>query len=101
MCRAVLSALFDVRGARFFMQNEENRIAVLGIIVSDGEAVEAVNALLHEYGEYVVGRMGLPMRDRGINAITLVLDAPANAINALSGKLGRVDGVSAKALFGK
>ena len=48
------------------MQNEENRIAVLGIIVSDGEAVEAVNALLHEYGEYVVGRMGLPMRDRGI-----------------------------------
>ena len=83
------------------MQNEENRIAVLGIIVSDGEAVEAANALLHEYGEYVVGRMGLPMRDRGINAITLVLDAPANAINALSGKLGRVDGVSAKALFGK
>ena len=83
------------------MQNEENRIAVLGIIVSDGEAVEAVNALLHEYGEYVPGRMGLPMRDRGINAITLVLDAPANAINALSGKLGRVDGVSAKALFGK
>lgn len=83
------------------MQNEENRIAVLGIIVSDGEAVEAVNALLHEYGEYVVGRMGLPMRDRGINAITLVLDAPANAINALTGKLGRVDGVSAKALFGK
>ena len=83
------------------MQNEENRIAVLGIIVSDGEAVEAVNAQLHEYGEYVVGRMGLPMRDRGINAITLVLDAPANAINALSGKLGRVDGVSAKALFGK
>lgn len=83
------------------MQNEENRIAVLGIIVSDGEAVEAVNALLHEYGGYVVGRMGLPMRDRGINAITLVLDAPANAINALSGKLGRVDGVSAKALFGK
>ena len=64
------------------MQNEENRIAVLGIIVSDGEAVEAVNALLDEYGEYVVGRMGLPMR-------------------ALSGKLGRVDGVSAKALFGK
>ena len=83
------------------MQNEENRIAVLGIIVSDGEAVEAVNALLHEYGEYVVGRMGLPMRDRGINAITIVLDAPANAINALSGKLGRVDGMSAKALFGK
>ena len=79
------------------MQNEENRIAVLGIIVSDGEAVESVNRI----GEYVVGRMGLPMRDRGINAITLVLDAPANAINALSGKLGRVDGVSAKALFGK
>lgn len=83
------------------MDNYENRIAILGILVTDGTAVEAVNALLHEYGGYVVGRMGLPMRDRGVNAITLVLDAPANAVNALCGKLGRISGVSAKALYGK
>ena len=81
------------------MDNDENRIAVLGILVTDGNAVEAVNALLHEYGGYVVGRMGLPMRERGVNAITLVLDAPVDAVNALTGKLGRIDGVSAKALF--
>lgn len=83
------------------MENNENRIAVLGIIISDENAVQSVNALLHEFGSHVVGRMGLPLRERGINAITLVLDAPANSINALTGKLGRVNGVSAKALFSK
>lgn len=75
------------------------RIALVGIIVSDGGAVENVNSVLHDYSEYVVGRMGLPMRDRGISAITLVLDAPLNAVNALTGKLGKIGGVSAKALF--
>lgn len=83
------------------MENNENRIAVLGIIISDENAVQSVNELLHEFGSHVVGRMGLPLRERGINAITLVLDAPANSINALTGKLGRVNGVSAKALFSK
>ena len=78
-----------------------NRIALLGIIISDGNAVETVNRLLHEYSEFVVGRMGLPMRDRGVNTITLVLDAPQDAVNALTGKLGRVSGVAAKALFGR
>lgn len=80
------------------MENDY-RIALIGIIVSDGEAVEIVNAVLHEYAEYIVGRMGLPMRERKVNAITVVLDAPQNAVNALTGKLGKVDGVSAKALF--
>lgn len=75
------------------------RIALIGIIVSDGEAVEIVNAVLHEYASYIVGRMGLPMRERKVSAITVVLDAPQNAINALTGKLGKIDGVSAKALF--
>lgn len=83
------------------MENNENRIAILGIIVSEASAVQSVNELLHEFGSHVVGRMGLPLRERGINAITLVLDAPANSINALTGKLGRVNGVSAKALFSK
>lgn len=80
-------------------QNCDYRIALIGIIVSDGDAVEAVNSILHDYAEYIVGRMGLPMRDRKVSAITLVLDAPLNAVNALTGKLGKVDGVSAKALF--
>ncbi|MCH5155676.1 MAG: iron-only hydrogenase system regulator [Clostridiales bacterium] len=75
------------------------RIALIGIIVSNGDAVENVNAVLHEYAAYIVGRMGLPMRDRGVSAITVVLDAPLNAVNALTGKLGKIDGVSAKALF--
>ena len=81
------------------MENSDCRIALIGIIVSDGEAVEDVNAVLHEYAPYIVGRMGLPMRERKVSAITVVLDAPLNAVNALTGKLGKVAGVSAKALF--
>lgn len=80
---------------------EENRIALLGILISDGESVEKVNALLHGYGEYVRGRMGLPLRERKINAITIVLDAPLSAVNALTGKLGALEGVSARATFAK
>ena len=81
------------------MSENEYRLAIVAIIVSNGEAAENVNAALHEYAEYVVGRMGLPLRERAVNAITVVLDAPQNAVNALTGKLGRIDGVSAKALF--
>ena len=72
---------------------------MIGIIVSDGDAVEKVNAALHDCAAYIVGRMGLPMRERNVNAITVVLDAPQNTINALTGKLGKIDGVTAKALF--
>lgn len=79
--------------------NGEKRIALLGIIVGNGDSVERVNAMLHEYGDVIVGRMGLPLRERGVCAISLVLDAPVDAVNALTGKLGRIDGVSAKALF--
>lgn len=77
----------------------ENRIAVIGILISDGESVEKVNSVLHDMGGYVRGRMGLPLRDREINAITLVLDAPTDAVNALTGKLGKIPGVSAKAMM--
>lgn len=80
-------------------ETTENRIALLGIIVSDGESAEQVNALLHVYADFVLGRMGLPLRSRGINAITVVLDAPVNDVNALTGKLGKISGVNAKALF--
>ncbi|MCH5351454.1 MAG: iron-only hydrogenase system regulator [Clostridiales bacterium] len=80
-------------------KNENGRVALIGIIVSDGGAVESVNAALHDFGEYILGRMGLPIRDRGINAISIVIDAPLDKINSLSGKLGAIRGVSAKTLF--
>lgn len=81
-------------------ENSENRLVLLGIIVSDGDAVERVNATLHDYAAYVVGRMGLPLRDRGVSAITLVFDAPADIANSLAGRLGKIGGVKVKALFG-
>lgn len=80
-------------------QKLDYRIALIGIIVSDGEASDEVNSVLHEYAQYIVGRMGIPMRERGVNAITIVIDAPQNAVNALTGKLGKIQGVNAKALF--
>ncbi len=79
----------------------ENRIALLGIIVEKEDAAEPLNRLLHEYKDRVVGRMGLPYRDRGVNIISIVIDAPADEISALTGKLGMLDGVTAKALYSK
>ena len=79
----------------------ENKLAVLAIIVNDSGAVETVNSLLHEFREYVVGRMGLPYRLKNVNIISVVLDAPAEKINSLSGKLGMINGVSSKVLTAK
>lgn len=76
-----------------------DRLALVGIIVSEASAVETVNAVLHEYGKSILGRMGLPVRERGVNAISIVIDAPADVINSLTGRLGRIGGVAAKALF--
>lgn len=80
---------------------EETRIAVIGIIIDDKSSVTAVNEILHQYGEYIIGRMGLPYQEKQVNIISIVMDAPANAISAVSGKLGRLRGVSAKALYSK
>ena len=79
----------------------DNKIAVLAIIVDDYLAVDKVNSLLHEYRERIVGRMGLPYRDKNVNIISVVLDAPFEEINALSGKLGMISGVSSKVLTAK
>ena len=79
----------------------ENKIAVLAIIVNENQAVEKVNALLHEFREFVVGRMGIPYRQKNVSIISVVLDAPLAAINGLSGKLGMIDGVSSKVLTAK
>ncbi len=82
-------------------QISEKRIAVVSIIVSDRSASEEINALLSAYGEYILGRMGIPYREKGISVLSVVLDAPAEITNALTGKLGRIRNVSVKALFGK
>ena len=76
-----------------------NRLAQVGIIVEEGAATERVNAVLSEFGAYIVGRMGVPYRSRGVSVISVVIDAPATAVNALTGKLGMITGVTAKALF--
>ena len=79
----------------------ETRIAALAILVEEPESVEKLNALRHDYAPYVLGRMGIPNRDKGVNVICLVQDAPMDVINALNGKLGRLPGVSAKAVMPK
>lgn len=72
---------------------------MLSILVEDRKEAEKVNGYLSEYGEYVVGRMGIPYRERGVSVLCVVLDAPSAAVNALTGKIGKLDGVTAKALF--
>ena len=77
----------------------EKRIAVIGIIVENTDSVEKLNSLLHEYGDIIIGRMGLPYRKRGISIISIALDAPQNTIAALSGKIGALAGVSVKTAY--
>ena len=79
----------------------ETRVAVIGIIVENKDSVQELNAILHEYGEYIIGRMGVPYRARGISVISVAMDAPQTAISALSGKIGSLAGVSAKTAYSK
>lgn len=79
----------------------ENRVALIGIIVENKEVTDRLNAILHEYAPYIIGRMGLPHQKRAISIISVVLDAPADKISALSGKLGMLPGISAKTLYAK
>ena len=71
----------------------------MSIIVENSESVEALNSLLHEFGAYIIGRMGIPYRKRGISIISIALDAPQNAISALAGKIGSLKGVSVKTAY--
>jgi putative iron-only hydrogenase system regulator len=75
------------------------RVGVISIIVENENSVQTLNALLHEYGEYIIGRMGIPYRERKINIISVAIDAPQNVISALSGKIGNIDGISAKTAY--
>ena len=72
----------------------ETRVAVIGIIVEKAESVESLNAILHEYGNYIIGRMGVPYRTKGINVISVAIDAPGDIISALAGKVGNLPGVA-------
>lgn len=79
----------------------ETRIAVIAIIVEDREKTEELNQLLHIYGEYIVGRMGVPYKTKGVSVISVILDAPQEKISALSGKLGMLEGISSKTVYSK
>ncbi|MBQ2748387.1 MAG: iron-only hydrogenase system regulator [Clostridia bacterium] len=77
----------------------DTRIALMAIIVENTESVEELNQLLHQYGEHVIGRMGLPYRKRGVSILSVAMDAPQDIISTLSGKIGRLPGVSVKTAY--
>lgn len=77
----------------------ETRVALIGIIVESPDSVNELNGILHDYGSHIIGRMGIPYRERGINIISIAVDAPQDVISALSGKIGRLPGVSAKTAY--
>lgn len=77
----------------------ETRIAVIGIVIENIASVEKLNMILHDYGQYIVGRMGIPYREKNVNIISIAVDAPQDVISALSGKIGRLDGVSSKTAY--
>lgn len=79
----------------------EKRIGLIAIVVEKKDAVEKLNHVLHDYGEYIVGRMGIPYHQRNISVISVVIDASTNIISSISGKLGMIDGVSIKTVYSK
>lgn len=83
------------------MGTEETKLAVIAIIVEQADSVQELNSLLHSCSNYIIGRMGIPHRERGVSLISVAMDAPADVISALSGKLGRIRGVSAKVAYSK
>ncbi len=79
----------------------ENRLAVVSIIVENRDKSAQVNAILSQFGDYVIGRMGIPYKDKGVSVICVVVDAPTEQINALTGKLGMIEGIKAKTMTSK
>lgn len=77
----------------------ETRVALIGIVVEDLGSAERLNGLLHDYGQYIIGRMGVPYEKKGVSIISVAMDAPQDVISALAGKIGRIRGVSAKAAY--
>ncbi len=83
------------------MEETETRVALIGIVVSDKDSVQRLNELLHDCGQYIIGRMGVPYEKAGVSIISVAIDAPQDVISTLSGKLGALSGVSAKTLYQK
>lgn len=83
------------------METAETRVALIGIVVENAGAVEQLNSILHQYSAYIIGRMGVPYPKRGVSIISVAVDAPGDVISALSGKLGRLSGVSSKAIYAR
>ena len=79
----------------------ETRVAVISIIVTESDRVEMLNDLLHEYSGYIIGRMGIPYKEKGISIISIAIDAPMDKINSLTGALGRLDGINAKVTYAR
>ena len=79
----------------------DRRIALVGIIVTDDSSVERLNRILHDFGEYIIGRMGIPYKQEQMNIISIAMDADINVINSLSGKLGMLKGISTKTVYVK
>ena len=77
----------------------ESRVAVLSIIVENTEKINELNELLHRYGEYIIGRMGIPYREKAINIICVAVDAPQDVISSLAGRVGKLDGISVKTAY--
>lgn len=77
----------------------ESRIAIVAIVVENVDSTEKINEVLHDYGNCIIGRMGIPYRDKNLNLISIAVDAPQEMISALSGKLGKIDGVTAKTVY--
>lgn len=79
----------------------DTRVAIIGIVVEKQNSVTALNELLHEYSSYIIGRMGVPYKERNISLISIMVDGPSDKISALSGKIGQLDGITAKAVYSK
>ena len=77
----------------------ESRVAVIGIIIENADVVDKINAILHENARYILGRMGIPYREKNINIISIAIDAPQDVISSISGKIGRLQGVTAKTAY--
>lgn len=83
------------------MNNEETRVAIIGIIVENPEAVSQINEILHSCSDYIIGRMGIPYKQKNINIISVIIDAELNTISSVSGKLGKLSGVTVKTAYSK
>ncbi len=89
--------------AYFYLGDDilETRVALIGIIVETRENIHKLNSILHEFGEFIIGRMGIPYEKKGISVISVAIDAPENTINTLSGKIGMLNGISSKTIYSK